>query len=211
MKYFFSLFFLVLFIGCASTDVPEPPEPEAVPEQPAPEPPPEPEPAPEPPAPEPPPEPEPVPEPPAPELPDWVKNPPLEEGAIYGVGGDAEQAKANIKAIADIVWQLKTRVNGIIAERSAADDEVKKSIAVSLEEQITNVAMRSSGFVDEFHASDGQTWILARMPLASMLDVLESVLISHSQELKTEESAIEMLVEYVEKQVALNRLERPSP
>ena len=114
----------------------------------------------------------------------------------------ANRAKAQYQGDSGHCLAVKNSVNGIIAERSAADDEVKKSIAVSLEEQITNVAMRSSGFVDEFHASDGQTWILARMPLASMLDVLESVLISHSQELKTEESAIEMLVEYVEKQVA---------
>ena len=75
-----------------------------------------------------------------PDLPEWVRNPPLEEGMIFGIGSDTDSDAADQKAVSDAVWQLHSRLNSVVIEPSIAESEVKDRISASLRGYIEDVA-----------------------------------------------------------------------
>ena len=174
----------ILLAACASTEVP--PEPEVIPE----------------------PEIQEVIEP-EPDLPEWVLNPPFEEGMVFGIGSDMNPDTADQQAFADIVWQLSSRLKSLVLDPSTADAVVKRRIIAS-QEYIVDVVEWDGEIIDEYNASDGMIWKLARMPIYNAMDIAESVLKSYSEELEIDEEDMNSLIFEVEKKVPMERVENPA-
>lgn len=145
------------------------------------------------------------------ESPEWLRDPPLAVDMVYGVGGDAGPAKATLNAIEDIARQFKSQIGNIVVGESPADDEFKERLTLSLDEQIAEALVWEVESVGEYQASSGRIWVLARMSIDSMLDMIERVLISYSQELQMERGAIETLLDEVEERLSVERVREPEP
>ena len=159
-------------------------------------------------------------EPPAPEpekpavveeetLPDWALVPPVEEGAIYGLGSDRDPQKARLRSLADIAWQLGAQVNSLSVEGSTADGETRESVAASLGEQMAAVSVDGAAIVETYESSSGETWVLSRKSLGCVLDVAESLLTVYALDLGMEAGDAEMLISEMEARLIAERVENP--
>ncbi len=183
-KFIYIIAVTVLFTACASTEAA--PEQEVVPELPVQE----------------------VVEP-EPDLPEWVRNPPLEEGMIFGIGSDTDSDVADQEAVSDSVWQLHSRLKSVVIDPSIAESEVKDRISTSLRVYIEDAAEWDGEIIEEYNAPDGIIWKLARMPIYNAVDAAEGVLKSHSEELGIDKEVMTSLIVKVEEEVPMKRVENP--
>ncbi len=146
---------------------------------------------------------------PAPDLPEWALIPPVEEGAIYGVGSDEEPRKAHLKSLTDIAWQMSTQVNSVSVERMTSGEEEKETLAATLGEQMTAATVVGAKIAEEYKTQAGETWVLSRKPLDCVLDVAESVLIAYTAELGVEGDEVATLIAEVEERLVTERVENP--
>ncbi len=141
------------------------------------------------------------------DYPDWVQNPPLEEGVVYGVGNGTDQSKALLASIMDISWQLQAQIGQTVLNESTADEEFEKTVSAELDMQISNASQWEAKGADEFYASDEEVWILSSMPIGDALDIAQSILISYADDLSMNEEDIVKLISLVEKQIAIERID----
>ncbi len=146
---------------------------------------------------------------PAPDLPEWALIPPVEEGAIYGVGSDEEPRKAHLKSLTDIAWQMSSQVNSVSVERMTSGEEEKETLAATLGEQMTAATVVGAKIAEEYKTQAGETWVLSRKPLDCVLDVAESVLIAYTAELEIEGAEVATLIAEVEERLVTERVENP--
>ena len=143
-------------------------------------------------------------------FPEWVLNPPFEENAVYGIGGDTDPGRAQLKALADIAWQISVQVNSVsIDTATAASTVIKEQTASIMGTQMAKATVRGAKFVEEEKMPTGETWVLARMPLECVLDITESAMITYSLQLELEPEEILARVEEVNKKLATERVPNP--
>lgn len=142
------------------------------------------------------------------EYPDWVSNPPIEEGLIYGVGSGVDHSTALHDSVMDITWQLKSRVSIMILENSDGGEEIEDAVSLDLDRQLAMAAEWEAENIADFQASDSEVWVLSSMPIGNALDITQSVLISYSYELAMNEKEIAEQVSSIERQTAVNRMTR---
>ncbi len=141
------------------------------------------------------------------DYPEWVLNPPVEEGIVYGVGNGVDQSKALLASIMDITWQLQAQISTAILNEATAVEEFENTVSTELDMQISHVAQWEAKGVDEFSASDEEVWILSSMPIGDALDIAQGILISYADEMKMNEVEIVKLISLVEKQIAIERID----
>ena len=140
------------------------------------------------------------------DFPDWVLHPPLEGGAIYGVGSGETRPKAHIESLVDISFKLETQLNAVLAVRSRAKSDDKETVVTSLMNQVSITEVTGAKIMEEYQAPNGITWMLTRLPGECIMDLTESALVTYALNLKMKEDEITDLVNDVEQRLASERI-----
>lgn len=133
---------------------------------------------------------------------EWISKPPGESGYIFGIGSDSDLVRAKQKALISAGQQFRVSVNSLYMETISSKDSHSESVAVLIDEQVTNHTMNGAKFIDQFNDDHGNHWVLARVPLNCLLDATESTLLSYALNVD-QISMVEELMVSLEKEIIL--------
>lgn len=142
-------------------------------------------------------------------FPEWITNPPVGEGMVYGVGSGPDTNEAHLQSILDISFQMSTHIRNSIEQRSSVTGINEKTVVQALNENISQATVTGAKIVDEYQHSDDSIWMLSRMPINCAMDLTQSTLVSYVLELKMDIPEISVLLDDVEAKIAIERMENP--